>query len=151
MSRRTALRIGATLLVIAGLAGALVTLASSEPAAATSASPAPAPLIGTVLADSLGLTPVTAFPVVGCRFFVIVPDDVSDGVRDPVGYCMDSVATDDSQAFDIGQRLVGHVPSDFDWQVFSMEQQFAAADSATRARLASPLHDLLQEQAAQGG
>jgi hypothetical protein len=93
---------------------------------------------GDELANSLGLQPVTSYPVVGCEYFV----ESTDGL----GYCLDPVVDDPAQAWELAERVRGNVPTDSDRQAYQLLQELInAEDESVQARLAARVAALLAD------
>lgn len=61
------------------------------------------------------------------------------------GYCLDAVTSDTVEAWDIGQRLRGHMPSDLERRVFELEVELAAASEAGDADRVEELAEELEQ------
>jgi hypothetical protein len=109
---------------------------------AESSEPIPRDLTGAALAEALGLELQPSF-FAGCSHYVEVEES-------GVGYCLDEIAMTNAEAWDVGQRLRGYVPSELDWRIFGLADQIAhaydAGDLATVEALAAELDLLLAER-----
>lgn len=85
-------------------------------------------LTGQELADSLGLTPTTANPVVGCD-----RGTEASGVF----YCLDGVTDDWSEFRDLTIRLQGSLPSPRQEKLFAIEEEM----NEIHERLGSAAYD----------
>jgi hypothetical protein len=120
--RRGSSRIAALILAvtISVLAIGLVVFAFSasrspvpeNPASPTVVSSEPWPLLGSDLAEALGLKLQAFFPSSGCEFFVEVDN--------PRGYCLDTIAGSKVDHWVLAQELQGHVPTDAQIRCFSI-------------------------------
>jgi hypothetical protein len=96
-------------------------------------------LTGAELADALGLEVQPSFPK-GCYAYV-------EASESGEGYCLDTVGMTDLQAWDVGQRIRGHVPSELEWDikelVIQINSALEAGDRATAMRLTLLLEELV--------
>lgn len=102
-------------------------------------------LTGAALAEALGLELQPSFSG-SCSRYVEVKES-------GVGYCLEDIAMSNVEAWEVGQRLRGYVPSDLDRRIFELRDQIAqaydAGDIATTEALAQQLERLLAERDAQ--
>ena len=71
--------------------------------------------VGKDLGTLLGLTP-QPWPVPGgCHYYA----EYEDGM----GYCLDGVVSSDVDAWELGQRINGYVPTDLERQIFQLNLQ----------------------------
>jgi hypothetical protein len=100
-------------------------------------------LLGTALADSLGLTPITEFPVTGCSYFI--------RLQSGSGYCLDPVVDTDHDAQMLMIQISGRQPTNIDERIFNLQQQMEALPSdesydAQRAAFAQEIEKLREQQ-----
>jgi hypothetical protein len=104
-------------------------------------------LTGAALAEALGLERQPSFPA-SCARYVEVKES-------GVGYCLEDIAMSNVEAWDVGQRLRGYIPSELDRRIFELQDQIAQAyddgDTATAEALVPELERLLAEREAQQG
>jgi hypothetical protein len=112
-----------TMLIVGVSLGAITTLGLTI-ASSTTAQPTtiPSGTTGAALAEGLDLELVDGF-FAGCYYYVEVEESGA-------GYCLDDVVTTDEQAWDIGQRLRGHIPTDLERDVFRLEVERSEASEA---------------------
>jgi len=84
------------------------------------------PLLGSDLAESLGLTMQDHFPPTGCQFYVEVDN--------PKGYCLDSVAGSKVDHWVLAQKLQGHVPTAAQIECFSISDKLGNWEGPTDSR-----------------
>lgn len=103
-------------------------------------------LTGLALAEELRLELRPAFPP-GCYYYVEASEQA--------GYCLDAVVTTNLEAWDVAQRLRGHMPTALDTQIFVLSDQISQAadvgDTATIEALSPQLEELLRQREAEGG
>jgi hypothetical protein len=105
-------------------------------------------LLGDDLAVSLGLTKVTSFPVIGCRYFAESHDDV--------GYCLDDVVDSPHDAEMLSIQITGRQPTTLDEQIFNIGQQLSALPDGSqyddqRRELSLEMQQLLEQQQQRSG
>jgi hypothetical protein len=114
---------------------------------AQSSEPIPPDVTGAGLAEALGLELRPSFSA-DCARYVEVEESGA-------GYCLDDVAMSSVEAWDVGQRLRGHLPSELDRRIFELgdqiAQEYEAGDSVTAEALIQQLDRLLAERDAQTG
>jgi hypothetical protein len=95
----------------------------------------PRDLLGGDLAEALGLELKRGY-IEGCDHFV----EVEEGA----GYCYEDFVESDYQAWQIGYRLQGRLPTDLERQIFLLDQQvMASTDPNERQQLVQQLEELL--------
>ena len=130
-----------TVLSLTLVVGALTRTRSGTPATQTT-SPSGV-LLGPALADALGLKPVTAQGVTGCKYFI----ELDGGV----GYCVDAVVDNEHDATILMIQISGRQPTDIDERIFNLQQRMEALPGdasydAQRAAFVQEIEKLREQQ-----
>lgn len=115
--------------------------------------PIPGDLTGSALAQALGLELQSSWSS-DCRHYVEIEEFGADIEKSGAGYCLDAAVTSNFDAWDVGQRLRGHEPTELDRQIFELADQIAqaseAGDTARVEELSAQLEFLMEQQQAEG-
>lgn len=143
-------RAGVTLAVIAGVS-ALLIMGNASPsprsrALQTEATQDSQVLLGNDFAKSLGLSPITTFPVTDCHYFAEARDLRT---REIFAYCLDSVVSDDLAFTKMAIMFKGRSPTSVDKQIFDLQEQLSqmSDDQSFDAQRATVAAEIMSLQA----
>ena len=101
-------------------------------------------LLGNDLARSLGLTPITQFPVTDCHYFAEARDLQTGDIS---AYCLDGVVDDDRSFTKMAIMFKGRMPTNVDERIFDLQLQLSQLPDdqsydAQRASIAAEITSL---------